>query len=192
MKDFSKYKLAEEHFFSRVRDKLNRDDVHEISFLINDFFHFCRKYKGENSLFGNEPIYDRLRAYLKNKKTSPTEVINTLREAAIQVIDEEFGDELDRHLEINMEYVLWRDSLSDEDRKKHKLENMTEEDKKRMSYHMVGKEPSAKQISFLRSLGVTEVPKDMAHASRLIDERLKKGVARSNTPFLQSQSWGGK
>ncbi len=195
MKDFSKYKLEETPFFSSVKISSAIDDANQIGFLINDFFHFCRKDKGEETLFGSESISKRFNDFLESRKYSDNGTINRLRETAIGILDlsDTYNlseDPFEETFEENKEYVLWRDGLSDEDRKKHKLENMTEEDKKRMSYHMVGKEPSSKQISFLRSLGVVEVPKDMAHASRLIDERLKKGVARSNTTFLESQSWG--
>ena len=194
MKDFSEYKLVEDNIlFSCIKEELENKGKGNLplSFLINDFHFFARKDQKIEDLWGNyEPISQRLVNSLKERSHSKNEGINIVREVAIYILLSENSELMDSSVEEAKEYVLWRDGLSDEDRKKHKLENMTEEDKKRMSYHMVGKEPSSKQISFLRSLGVVEVPKDMAHASRLIDERLKKGVARSNTTFLESQSWG--
>ena len=70
-------------------------------------------------------------------------------------------------------YVIWREALPAEERAKLKRESGEAFKQK----FMAKQQPTAKQLSFLKSLGATEMPTDRATASRMIDELLKRKKA---------------
>jgi len=68
------------------------------------------------------------------------------------------------------EHIIWRESLSDDE--KRKLKNESKQDG--LNSWMSAQSPSEKQLNYLKSLGCQTIPTSKLEASNLIEEFLKK------------------
>lgn len=129
------------------------------------------------SLIGNMFCYA-----VRNGADTPEKVVNEVLFDAISRVDRpehEATESLDLLIKLIeqdgeglefAEHILWRESLSYEEKDKLKKEAGSQFSAQAME----GKAPTEKQIALLKKKGVTDIPTDRLEASKLIGELLKK------------------
>lgn len=119
---------------------------------------------------------------VRNGADTPAKVVNEVLFDAIQRVDRpahEATESLDLLIKLIekdgeglefAEHILWRESLTFEEKDKLKKEAGSQFSQQAMQ----GKAPTEKQIALLKKKGVKDIPTDRLTASQLIGELLKK------------------